>query len=116
MLAVRDRLDHQNDDWNAPAAASGDGTVQLDDLVGRWLVAGPNGAITLRRLATHTSGLPEAAPNYDFGAADPLNPQAGLTAEIAQVCLFPPPDRWVRRSLRPSSPRPIDENRSQALG
>lgn len=66
------------------ALLAGDGTVRLDDPVGKWLDAGPNGAITLRQLASHTSGLPEAAPNYDSASVDPLNPWAGFGAETAQ--------------------------------
>ncbi|HEY1569962.1 MAG TPA: serine hydrolase domain-containing protein [Pseudonocardiaceae bacterium] len=36
----------------------GEGVLGLDDEISRWLSAGPNGAITVRQLATHTSGLP----------------------------------------------------------
>lgn len=39
------------------ALLAADGTLRLDDEVGRWLSAGDNGRITLRQLATHTSGL-----------------------------------------------------------
>ena len=59
-----------------------DGTLSLDDEVGRWLPAGANGGITLRQLATHTSGLPRIAPNYR--PADPGNFWAGFTPELAE--------------------------------
>ena len=64
------------------ALLAADGTLNLDDEVGRWLRAGPNGAITLRQLATHTSGLPAVAPN--FRPADPDNYWASFTAELAE--------------------------------
>ncbi len=64
------------------ALLAGDGTLSLDDEVGRWLPAGANGAITLRQLATHTSGLPRIAPNYR--PADPVNFWAGFTPELAE--------------------------------
>jgi CubicO group peptidase (beta-lactamase class C family) len=44
------------------ASLAGDGLAGLDDEIGRWLAAGPNAGITLRQLATHTSGLPRLAP------------------------------------------------------
>lgn len=41
-----------------------DGVIRLDDPVSRYLpVSGPVGAITLRQLASHTSGLPRNPPN-----------------------------------------------------
>jgi serine-type D-Ala-D-Ala carboxypeptidase/endopeptidase len=58
------------------ALLAADGRLRLDDEVGQWLPAGPNGAITLRQLATHTSGLPRIAPNHDVAAADEANPYA----------------------------------------
>lgn len=61
-----------------------DGTLRLDDEVGRFLAAGANGGITLLQLATHTSGLPRMAPNVDVRQADPVNPFAGFTAEQAE--------------------------------
>lgn len=60
------------------------GTLDLHDEVGIYLDAGPNRRLTLRQLATHTSGLPRLAPNagnHDgFLAADPY---AAYTAELA---------------------------------
>lgn len=53
----------------------GEGALSLDDEIGRWLAAGRNGAITVRELATHTSGLPAAAPNM---RPDPRDPWAGF--------------------------------------
>ncbi len=64
------------------ALLAADGTLSLDDEVGRWLPAGANGGITLRQLATHTSGLPRIAPNYR--PADPGNFWAGFTPELAE--------------------------------
>lgn len=61
-----------------------DGTVELDDPVGGWLDAGPNGDITLEQLATHTSGLPRLAPDQPV---DWANPFRDLTAERAEEAL-----------------------------
>ena len=63
------------------ASLVGDGVLALDDEIGRWLDAGPNGNITLEQLATHTSGLPRLAPNQPTGEA---NPYRDFTAERAQ--------------------------------
>jgi serine-type D-Ala-D-Ala carboxypeptidase/endopeptidase len=52
------------------ALIADDGLVGLDDEIGRWLAAGPNGSITLRALATHTSGLPRLAPHRVTGQLD----------------------------------------------
>jgi CubicO group peptidase (beta-lactamase class C family) len=49
------------------ASLAGDGVLALEDEIGRWLDAGPNGNITLEQLATHTSGLPRLAPNQPTG-------------------------------------------------
>jgi CubicO group peptidase (beta-lactamase class C family) len=68
-----------------------DGTVTLDDPIGRWLNAGPNGDITLEQLATHTSGLPHFAPDQPV---DWANPFRDLTAERAQEAL--------RAAIRPT--------------
>jgi serine-type D-Ala-D-Ala carboxypeptidase/endopeptidase len=65
------------------ASLAGDGLVGLDDEVGRWLAAGPNAGITLRQLATHTSGLPRLAPNHQ-ATHDEANPYARYTAELAE--------------------------------
>ena len=64
------------------ALLAADGTLNLDDEVGRWLRAAPNAAITLRELATHTSGLPAVAPN--FRPSDPRNYWAAFTADLAE--------------------------------
>jgi len=58
------------------ALLAAEGALGLDDQVSRWLPAGQNGAITLRELATHTSGLPRLAPNHAQNRADPANPYA----------------------------------------
>jgi serine-type D-Ala-D-Ala carboxypeptidase/endopeptidase len=63
------------------ASLAGEGTVALDDEIGRWLDAGQNAGITLVQLATHTSGLPRLAPSHIRGAADPY---AFLTPKIAE--------------------------------
>src|SRR5690348_8744195 len=61
-----------------------DGALSVDDPISRWLSAGPHGEITVRQLATHTSGLPAAAPNRQAGQSDPANPWAGYTFERAE--------------------------------
>lgn len=58
------------------ALLEADGMLELDDEVSRWLPAGPNGGITLRQLATHTSGLPRLAPNHARVKVDQANPYA----------------------------------------
>lgn len=65
-----------------------EGVVGLDDPIGRWLDAGDNGEITLRQLATHTSGLPRLAPNH-FDAAHYRrdDPYAAFTADLAEAGL-----------------------------
>jgi D-alanyl-D-alanine-carboxypeptidase/D-alanyl-D-alanine-endopeptidase len=63
------------------ALLAADGALSLDDEIGRWLSAGPNGGITVRQLATHTSGLPRLAPNMDRSTVDPANPYAGFGFE-----------------------------------
>jgi D-alanyl-D-alanine-carboxypeptidase/D-alanyl-D-alanine-endopeptidase len=69
------------------ALLEADGTLALDDEVSRWLPAGPNGGITLRQLATHTSGLPRLAPNHGEVAADPANPYAQFGPAQAEAGL-----------------------------
>jgi len=66
------------------ALLADDGALSLDDPVGRWLSAGPNDGITLRQLATHTSGLPRLAPNMDLSTVDRANPYAGFGFERAE--------------------------------
>jgi serine-type D-Ala-D-Ala carboxypeptidase/endopeptidase len=66
------------------ALLEADGRLRLDDPVGRWLSADGNGGITLRQLATHTSGLARLAPNFDLRAVDQANPWAGFTFERAE--------------------------------
>lgn len=66
------------------ASLAADGALALDDPIGRWLSAGPHGAITIRQLATHTSGLPAMAPNRRFLQADPTNPWAGYSFRRAE--------------------------------
>jgi CubicO group peptidase (beta-lactamase class C family) len=69
------------------AALAADGALDLDDPIGRWLSAGQNGQITIRQLATHTSGLPAVGPNRQAvqdGQADPANPWAGYTFDRAE--------------------------------
>lgn len=63
------------------ASLVGKGVLALDDEIGRWLDAGPNGNITLEQLATHTSGLPRLAPDQPAGEA---NPYRDFTAERAE--------------------------------
>ena len=66
------------------ATLAADGALSLDDPISRWLTAGPHGEITVRQLATHTSGLPAVAPNRQAGPTDPANPWAGYTFERAE--------------------------------
>jgi CubicO group peptidase (beta-lactamase class C family) len=65
----------------------GEERAALDDAIGRWLVAGPNGDITLRELVTHTSGLPRLAPSQTAGPIDLANPYVNLTADVAEADL-----------------------------
>jgi serine-type D-Ala-D-Ala carboxypeptidase/endopeptidase len=60
------------------------GSLRLDDEIGRWLPAGANAGITLRQLATHTSGLPRLAPNMGLPTADLANPYAEFGAGQAE--------------------------------
>lgn len=64
------------------ASLAADRALSLDDPVSRWLSAGPNGKITIRELATHTSGLPAVASNRLKDNSD--NPWAGYTFEHAE--------------------------------
>src|SRR6185437_10163300 len=66
------------------ASLAADGELSLDDPISRWLSAGPHGEITVRQLATHTSGLPAVAPNRQAVQTDPANPWAGYTFERAE--------------------------------
>ena len=66
------------------ASLAADGALGLDDPIGRWLSAGPHGEITIRQLATHTSGLPAKAPNRQATQDNPANPWAGYTFERAE--------------------------------
>lgn len=59
----------------------GEGALSLDDEIGRWLSAGPHGGITIRMLATHTSGLPGVPPNLRGSKTDPWS---GYTFELAE--------------------------------
>jgi serine-type D-Ala-D-Ala carboxypeptidase/endopeptidase len=63
------------------ASLVGDCVMALDDKIGRWLDAGPNGGITLQQLATHTSGLPRLAPNQP---TEETNPYRDFTAQRAE--------------------------------
>jgi CubicO group peptidase (beta-lactamase class C family) len=58
-----------------------DGIVGVDDEIGRWLDAGQHADITLRQLATHTSGLPRLSPSHVLGAPDPYE---FLTPDVAE--------------------------------
>ena len=63
------------------ASLVADGVVALEDEIGRWLDAGPNGNITLEQLATHTSGLPRLAPNQPAGEPNPYRDFTAARAE-----------------------------------
>ncbi len=66
------------------ALLAGDDQLRLDDEIGGWLSAGTNGGITVRQLATHTSGLPRLPPNLDLRTVDRSNPWAGFGFERAE--------------------------------
>jgi len=66
------------------ALLAADRTLRLDDEVGRWLPAGVNAGITLRQLATHTSGLPRFAPTMARPTVDLANPYAEFGAGQAE--------------------------------
>ena len=66
------------------ALLAAEGTLSLDDPIGRWLSAGPHAEITVRQLATHTSGLPAVAPNRQATLDNQANPWAGYTFERAE--------------------------------
>jgi CubicO group peptidase (beta-lactamase class C family) len=66
------------------ASLAADGALGLDDPIGRWLSAGPNGEITIRQLATHTSGLPATAPNWQPARDNLASPWAGYTFQRAE--------------------------------
>jgi serine-type D-Ala-D-Ala carboxypeptidase/endopeptidase len=63
------------------ADAVTNGSVRLTGPIGPWLDAGQNGDITLKELATHTSGLPRLSPSHVPGVPDPY---AFLTEETVQ--------------------------------
>lgn len=75
-----------------------DGTVSLDDPIGRWLDAGRNDGITLGEIAQHRSGLPRMAPNAEDGDGfDQLDPYASYTEDLAEAALReaqPDPERF----------------------
>jgi serine-type D-Ala-D-Ala carboxypeptidase/endopeptidase len=85
------------------ALLDADGALRLDDAVGRWLSAGDNGGITVRQLATHTSGLPRLAPNMGLRRVDRANPWAGFGFERAEEGLrqavVTPGARWLYSNL-----------------
>jgi CubicO group peptidase (beta-lactamase class C family) len=66
------------------ALLAADGSLRLDDEVGRWLPAGANAGITLRQFVTHTSGLPRLAPNMRLPTVDLANPYAEFGAGQAE--------------------------------
>jgi CubicO group peptidase (beta-lactamase class C family) len=67
------------------ALLAGEGVVALDDAVTKWLDAGDNSDITLRQLATHTSGLARVAPNaFTHEGFDQGDPYACYTESLAE--------------------------------
>jgi CubicO group peptidase (beta-lactamase class C family) len=88
------------------AGLAADGTVALDDPVGRWLDAGPNAGITLAELATHSSGLPRLAPGQPLLSP---NPYVRFTADKAE--------KGLRAAARaPGSPHRYSNFGFQLLG
>ncbi len=66
------------------ALLAAEGSLRLDDEVGRWLPGGVNAGITVRQLTTHTSGLPRLAPNMALPTVDLANPYAEFGVEQAE--------------------------------
>lgn len=91
------------------ALLEADGRLRLDDEVNRWMDAGANGAVTLRQLATHTSGLPRLAPNLDLHAIDQANPYAAFAAAQAEEGLR-------QAALKPDRPHLYSNFGYQLLG
>jgi CubicO group peptidase (beta-lactamase class C family) len=67
------------------ALLAGEGVLRLEDEIGQWLSAGANGKLTIRQLATHTSGLSSTPP--DLPRASMRNPWAGYGFEQAEKAL-----------------------------
>jgi len=78
-----------------------EGTLELDDPIGKWVASVPNGdEITLRNLLNHSSGLFDIADDAALMAACLANParvwtpQALLDAVAARPPLFAPGTGW----------------------
>lgn len=74
-----------------------DGVLSLDDKLSDILgdkveISSDIARITLRQLATHTSGLPRLSASFFDESTDPLNPYAGLKAEHLKAYLANPTD------------------------
>jgi CubicO group peptidase (beta-lactamase class C family) len=71
----------------ALAKMANDGSVKLDDFISRYLPEGVNSPkrdgveITLKNLATHTSGLPRLPDNFWPTVKDKLNPYANYSTQ-----------------------------------
>jgi D-alanyl-D-alanine-carboxypeptidase/D-alanyl-D-alanine-endopeptidase len=86
------------------ASLTVDGTVAVDDPVERWLPSGVkvpqrNGrVITLRDLATHTSGLPRSAPDLPPGTHDNMPRDYTVSRLYAAISAYTlprdPGERW----------------------
>jgi D-alanyl-D-alanine carboxypeptidase len=80
-----------------------DGTLSLDDTIGRWLPAQPAAwhSVTLRQLLGHTSGVPDFTENLAFRDAFLASPTvalppAAMLAFVADVPLnFPPGTQYL---------------------
>jgi CubicO group peptidase (beta-lactamase class C family) len=86
-----------------------DEQTNLDQALGMWLDAGPNADVTLRQLATHTSGLPRMAANASaHDGFDESNPYAHYGGEAAAAAL--------RTTLRGDGAREYSNFGYQLLG
>ena len=78
------------------AGLAHEGVLDLDDPIGDYLDAGHNGDVTLRALATHTSGLPTLGPDLEARRRSGSGSTLAMTPEAAEAAL-----RRARRDQAP---------------